>query len=89
MDLSVFSSMLSVNGPKGTRREGKKFRQYAAALSSEYPSHTFKYNNINIIIKTLTLFFNFPLFVLPSYDIIIINLKCKDCIPFSTQHSDV
>lgn len=35
MDLSVFSSMLSVNGPKGTRREGKKFRQYAAALSSK------------------------------------------------------
>jgi len=26
--------MLSVNGPKGTRREGKKFRQYAAALST-------------------------------------------------------
>lgn len=38
MDLSVFSSMLSVNGPRGTRREGKKFRQYAAALSSEYPT---------------------------------------------------
>lgn len=38
MDLSVFSSMLSVNGPRGTRREGKKFRQYAAALSSEYPN---------------------------------------------------
>ncbi|XP_050436595.1 facilitated trehalose transporter Tret1-2 homolog isoform X1 [Adelges cooleyi] len=28
------NSMLSVNGPKGTRREGKKFRQYAAALST-------------------------------------------------------
>ncbi|VVC44860.1 Hypothetical protein CINCED_3A012419 [Cinara cedri] len=28
------SSMLSVNGPRGTRREGKKFRQYAAALST-------------------------------------------------------
>ncbi|XP_050535056.1 uncharacterized protein LOC126902078 [Daktulosphaira vitifoliae] len=34
MDLSVFSSMLSVQGPKHTRAEGKKLRQYAASLAT-------------------------------------------------------
>lgn len=36
MDLSVFSSMLSVTAKTERRREGKKLRQYLAAITGKF-----------------------------------------------------
>jgi len=47
MDLSVFSGITL----PAIRQEGKKFRQYASALSGEYTIHT----HININISDLKL----------------------------------
>jgi len=86
MDLSVFSSMLSVNGPKGTRREGKKFRQYAAALSSEYLPHNY-YTPLTILFLSLTLLLLLSslLLSIASFNVLFSSVRCHPLVPDHVQ----